>query len=385
LNSPRALTSFALACLAVTSAACGSSSSAGSGSGSDGAGKSVAVTLSDAGCSPANVTIPAGAVTFNVSNSGSGKVTELELLNEQGVILGERENVVEGIPGSFSLKLQPGSYKLSCPNGDTTPEGTLKVTGDHLAAATGASAKLLTTATAGYKSYVNSETAKLQTGTARFVAALKAGDLQKAKDLFGPVRRHYEAIEPVAESFGDLDPEIDARVNDVADPSKWTGFHRIEKILWVGDTTHGTRPYATKLMNDVNTLAAKAAKLSYQPAQLANGSVELLNEVAGSKITGEEDRYSHTDLSDFQGNLTGAYVAFKLLRPALAETGNGTLATTISQRFAAVQKSLDSYKRATPLGYAPYGELTRADRLKLSQEVDALAEPLSMVASKVTG
>ena len=199
------------------------------------------------------------------------------------------------------------------------------------------------------------------------------------------MRRHYEAIEPVAESFGNLDPEIDARVNDVADPSKWTGFHRIEKILWDGNTTDGTGPYATKLMNDVNTLASKAATLDYQPAQLANGSVELLNEVAGSKITGEEDRYSHTDLSDFQGNLTGAYVAFKLLRPALADTGNGVLAATIAQRFAAVQKTLDTYKRSTPLGYATYGELTSADRLKLSQEVDALAEPLSLVASKVTG
>jgi iron uptake system component EfeO len=159
MNPPRALTSSALACLVVVSAACGSSSSAGSGSGSDGGGKAVAVTLSDAGCAPANVTIPAGAVTFNVSNSGSGKVTELELLNEQGVIIGERENVVEGVPGSFSLKLQPGSYKLSCPNGDTTPEGTLHVTGDHFAAATGASAALLTKATAGYKDYINTETA----------------------------------------------------------------------------------------------------------------------------------------------------------------------------------------------------------------------------------
>ena len=138
--NPRALTSSAVACLAIVAAACGSSSSSGS-SGSDA--KTVAVTLSDDGCSPANATVPAGAVNFNVSNSGSAKVTELELLNEDGVIIGERENVIEGVPASFSLKLQPGSYKLSCPNGDTTPEGTLKVTGERFAAADGASAALL--------------------------------------------------------------------------------------------------------------------------------------------------------------------------------------------------------------------------------------------------
>ena len=152
--NPRALTSSAVACLAIVAAACGSSSSSGS-AGSDA--KTVAVTLSDEGCSPANATVPAGAVNFTVSNSGSAKVTELELLNEDGVIIGERENVIEGVPASFSLKLQPGSYKLSCPNGETTPEGTLKVTGDRFAAADGASAELLTQATTGYKQYVDSE------------------------------------------------------------------------------------------------------------------------------------------------------------------------------------------------------------------------------------
>ena len=304
MNTSRALTGFAVACVSIAAVACGSSSSSSSSGGSSA--KDVAVTLSDAGCSPAKVSIPAGPVNFNVTNSGSAKVTELELLNTDGVIVGERENVVEGIPGSFSLKLQPGKYVLSCPNGSTTPKGTVTVTGAAFADDKGPTAAQLNAATSGYQKYVIAESAKLKAGTAQFVAALKAGDLQKAKDLFGPVRRHYEAIEPVAESFGDLDPEIDARVNDVASPKDWTGFHRIEKILWVGNTTKGTEAYATKLMKDVNTLNTKVQTLTYQPAQLANGAVELLNEVAGSKITGEEDRYSHTDLSDFEGNLVGA-------------------------------------------------------------------------------
>ena len=78
-------------------------------------------------------------------------------------------------------------------------------------------------------------------------------------------------------------------------------------------------------------------------------------------------------------------MAFELLRPALDRAGNGELAKTISEQFAAVQTALDAYKRSTPLGYADYGELTAADRLKLAQQVDALAEPLSNVAAKVTG
>ena len=125
--------------------------------------------------------------------------------------------------------------------------------------------------------------------------------------------------------------------------------------------------------------------LHFQPPQLANGAVELLDEVANSKITGEEDRYSHTDLSDFQGNLEGSRKAFELLRPALLEEGERKLVQTIAARFAAVQAGLDKYRRATPLRFALYSELTAADRRTLSQQVIALAEPLSTVAGKVSG
>ena len=346
----------------------------------------LAVKLTDAGCSPATLRARSGTVTFDISNAGTAKVTELELKNKDGIILGERENIVSGISGSFTLDLQPGRYTLSCPNGEEDDNGVLVVSGNALPnAQSGASAGLLATATAGYRTYVIAETDALAAGTRKFVAALRAGNLQQAKDLFGPVRLHYEAIEAVAESFGDLDPELDARINDVDEPATWTGFHHIEQILWVKGTTAGTAALGAKLNADVRQLQRRVKTLAFQPAQLANGAVELLNEVAGSKITGEEDRYSHTDLSDFQGNLTGAQKAFELLRPALVARGHTALVKTIATRFAAVQKKLDAYKRATPLGFALYDQLTPTDRRAFAQQIDALAEPLSTVAAKVAG
>jgi iron uptake system component EfeO len=371
----------AVAALALVACACGSSSSSASGPASS---HTVKITISDAGCTPAEVTAPSGEFTFVVQNSGSSKVTELEVLNSQNIILGERENIVPGLGTAFSLTLQPGDYKLSCPNGSTTPQATLHVTGQKVSVTSGPAAGLLRQATVGYQNYVVGETANLLAATGEFATALRAGDLERAKQLFGPTRIHYEAIEPVAESFGNLDPEIDARINDVASPSRWTGFHRIEQILWVQNTTAGTGVYATKLLADVTTLYHRVQTVTYQPAQLANGAVELLNEVANSKITGEEDRYSHTDLSDFQGNLQGARTAFELLVPALRRTGNAKLAVIIEQRFADVERTLGTYRRPTPLGFAPYGALTSADRLELAREVDALAEPLSTVAAKVS-
>jgi iron uptake system component EfeO len=367
------------AAIAVAGAGCGTSSDSPKGA------KQVAVTLVDSGCTPDQIHVAAGPVSFDVSNGGTSKVSEMELKNTSGIILGESENVVEGVPGHFSLNLKPGKYIVNCPSGDQEDQGHLVATGHAVGQPTGASAKLLNTATAAYKAYVIAQTAALQKDTQQFVAALKAGDTDKAKALFGPTRIHYESIEPVAESFGNLDPEIDARINDVANVKNWTGFHRIERTLWNQNTTRGTPPYADKLMDDVNTLVAKVRTIQLQPAQLANGAVELMNEVANSKITGEEDRYSHTDLSDFEGNLSGSEKAFALLIPALRQTGNAKLAQTISARFAAVQHTLNRYQRNDALGYALYSQLTPADRKKFAVEVDALDEPLATVAAKVSG
>ena len=331
--NPRALTSSAVACLAIVAAACGSSSSSGS-AGSDA--KTVAVTLSDEGCSPANATVPAGAVNFTVSNSGSAKVTELELLNEDGVIIGERENVIEGMPGSFSLKLQPGSYKLSCPNGDTTPEGTLKVTGNR----SGAQPRRVGRAAhAGHHRLQAvrrlARAAKLQTAHRR-VRGRAQGRRPRRRPRICSARRasttRRSSRWPRASATST--PRSTRASTTSPIPSKWTGLppHREDPV---GRRTRPTAPapYADKLHERrEHARRRRSARSRYQPAQLANGSVELLNEVASSKITGEEDRYSHTDLSDFQGNLDRRARGVQAAAPALVETGNGALAKTIAER-----------------------------------------------------
>ncbi len=373
----------ALLCAAAALAACGSSDDRTAGTtASAGAAKELRIELTDGGCSPANAKVQAGAVKIVASNPASTKTDEIELKNSDGIIMGERENLAPGLSSDFTLNLQPGEYTLNCTFQNAQRDnGRLTVTGS--VSGSEADDAMLAAAVADYKAYVAKETAALVGSTKTFTAALRAGDLDKAEELFGPTRFHYEAVEPIAESFGDLDPEIDARVNDVSDKAKWTGFHRIEQILWRDGTTKGTERYASELQADVDDLDAKVADLKLQPAQVANGAVGLLDEVASSKITGEEDRYSHTDLSDFAANVAGARAAFDALKPVLVKQGDGRLVTEIDQRMAAVEKGIDRYKRDTPLGYATYAALTPADRRRLAQQVTSLAEPLSLVAGKV--
>lgn len=361
-----------LACvpLALIFSACGSST--------DPSGETVKVGISDAGCSPASLKLTSGPKNFVITASGSGKVTEYEILDGTR-ILGERENITPGATRKFSLNLSAGEYSSYCPNGSTTEYGKVVVTGGSSSTAETGS-KNLDTATTVYSKYVEDQTDELVERTAAFTAAIKAGDAAEAKSLFASAREPFETIEPVAESFGNLDPSIDARENDVAKGDKWTGFHRIEKTLWEDNTTEGLGAYADKLNADVKKLQTKAKGLTYQPAQLANGSTGLLDEISKSKITGEEDRYSHTDLSDFAANVDGSHQAYKLLKPAVAEK-DPDLTRQIDARYAALGTLLANYRKGD--GFVLYTSLTPADTKKLSQSIDALGEPLSHVASKV--
>jgi len=235
-------------------------------------------------------------------------------------------------------------------------------------------------ASKAYHGYVVSEVQQLVASAAPFTAAIKAGDIAAAKAAYGPARTHYESIEPVAESFGDLDPAIDARIDDIDDPSTWTGFHRLEKALWQDNSLAGMGSIADKLTADIAKLQSLVADQVYQPAQIANGCVELLDEVGASKVTGEEDRYSHTDLYDFDANVQGAKEGFTVVEPLLKKA-DANLASTIEARFSDVLDALQPYRQGD--GWVDYSTVTQDQRRVLAQKVDALAEPLSHVAALV--
>ena len=333
--------------------------------------------LTDDGCDPVDAEVPAGPVTFNISNDGTTRHTELEVLDGDN-ILAERENITEGLTSSFSLTLEEGEYTVRC--AQTGDGGTLTVT----AAKEGADATPeLTEASDAYQAYVEKNAADLVRRTKPFVAAVIAGDVTRAKELYATARIPYERIEPVAESFGDLDPRIDARINDVP-ANQFSGFHEIEQALWANDTTAGMTPVAKQLLADVEELQKKSKGLQLQAAQIANGASALLDEVSATKISGEEERYSHVDLVDFQANVDGSEAAFEAVKPLLEEK-DPKLADEISKRFADVNKALDAYRDNEGGGFVLYTELSGDDTKQLSQAVDALAEPLSQVAAQIVG
>ena len=236
-------------------------------------------------------------------------------------------------------------------------------------------------ATELYKKFVENQVDTLLKDTEKFAETIKAGNLEEAKKQYPVIRMAYERSEPIAESFGELDVNIDFRLADYLEENKteegWRGFHRIEKIMWEQNTTKGTEEYADQLVKDIKELKAKVATVEVTPDLMVTGAVDLLNEVATQKITGEEEIYSHTDLYDFKANIEGAEEIFKIFKP-LIEKKDSKLAKDLTEKFATINGLLDKYK-TDDKHYKLYTDLTKENTKELSEAVTKLGEPLSQM------
>ncbi|MEQ6902318.1 iron uptake system protein EfeO [Nocardioides sp. YIM 152588] len=393
-----ALASVAVMALAPALAAC--TENASTDAGGEGADERAMTVASDAGaCDLSATSAPAGTLSFQVTNTGSD-VTEFYLLDEEGLrILGEVENIGPSLTKTLTVTAPEGTYTTACKPG-MVGEGiraAFTVTAsDEEVEVSASDQELIDQAEANYRAYVQDQSAQLLVKTEEFVELYKAGDSDdEARELYPVARTHWERIETVAESFGDLDPMMDAREADVdfAAGEEWTGWHLIEKDLWPADagkykslTAEQRATYADDLMANTVVLderiqATGDDALEYPIDAIANGSIGLLEEVAGGKITGEEEAWSHTDLWDFQANVDGARVAYEGVQ-ALLETKDPDLAAELTAKFDDLQAVLDQHREGE--GFVLYTDLGKDEVRELAAGVDALAEPLSQLTAAVT-
>ncbi|MET4644004.1 MULTISPECIES: iron uptake system protein EfeO [Streptomyces] len=350
---------------------------------SDGKGDgAVKVTAKDDSCAVTKKKLPAGHIALAVENKGS-KVTEVYVLFPDDRIVAERENIGPGTKATITAEVKAGSYDVVCKPGMKGAgfRQKIEVTGGTAAKRSPEMDK----AVAGYRTYVQAQADETLPKVKVFTDAVAAGDIEAAKKAYADSRIGWERTEPVAESFGDIDPKVDVREDGLEDGQKWTGWHRLEKALWQ-DKKLGAeeKALAPVLYKDLVDWQKRVGKAEITPTSMANGAKELLDEVATGKVTGEEERYSHTDLIDFKANVEGAQKSYELLKP-IASKNDAALTTTLDKQFAALNTLLDKYREdKNSYEFTSYEKVGKADRKELSDAVNALAEPLSQLAAAVT-
>lgn len=407
MNSTRLLaaTAAAGAAVLVLSGCVAKTDAAGSGA--------LTVTSTADGCDVSAATASSGTLAFDVANKGD-QVTEFYLLASDGLrIVGEVENVAPGASRTLTVTAQPGDYFTLCKPGmvgDGVGRAAFAVTGDAVEI-TGEDAEQKQQAIDLYAAFVKDQVGQLLPAVQAFAAAYESGDDAAAREQFPRVRAYYERIEPIAEALGDLDPRIDYReVDAVAEGLTWTGFHRIEKDLWVpaqdalnadGETpawkdwapsTPAERAsYGDTLIADTQQLYDYVHSDEFQQtlnaqgvAGISNGAIALLDEVATGKISGEEDWWSGTDLYDFAANVEGSKMAFSLVRDFAESKGDkgASLVARIDTGYADLESALAAHGSAEA-GFVAYAQLTEDDKRQFTDLINALAEPLSQLTVTV--
>ena len=373
----------------------------------------ITVSSTDAGCDVSAATAASGTLAFDVKNEGD-QITEFYLLADDGLrIVGEVENIAPGASRTLTVVAQPGEYFTLCKPGmlgEGVGRAGFSVSGDAVAI-DGPDAEQKQQAVDLYAAFVKDQVEKLVPAVEEFTTAYATADDDTARALFPQVRAYYERIEPVAEALGDLDPRIDYReVDAVAEGLDWTGFHRIEKDLWVPaldalnadgetsawqdwtpSTTEERAAFGDELVADIQELDTYVHSDDFQEALdaqgvagLSNGAIALLDEVATGKISGEEDWWSGTDLWDFAANVEGSKMAFSLARDFAASKGDdgAALVEEIDAGYADLEASLAKHGSLTD-GFVNYRELTDDDKREFTDLINALAEPLSQLTVTV--
>lgn len=386
-------------------------------------GDAIDVEAKEDACQVAADTVESGTSTFSITNSGE-RVTEFYVLADDGLrVIAERENIAPGSTADLTVQLEPGNYFTACKpglRGANVGQSEFTVTGEPIQY-NESDEKRFDEARDNYVAFVQNEVAELLPKVEEFAEAYAAGDDEKAKQLYPTTRVHYERIEPVAEALGVLDARIDYREVDYiaeADELKeddqtfteWLGFHRMEKDLWPPaedeknadgaparegwepSTPEHRREIADTLIADVEQLNTTVNADNFIEEQgitvdtVSNGAMGLLEEVATTKVTGEENWWSHKDLYDFQANIQGSRIAFDMVKGIAAERGEEgqKLVDDIENRFNDIQELLDQYG-SLESGFVDYDEVDAGEQAKLTRSLDALREPLSNLTGTVLG
>jgi len=331
-------------------------------------GHAVTVTIRGKVCEPNAITVPAGRTTFTIVNA-TERALEWEILD--GVmVIDERENIAPGLRQTMTVKLEPGDYDITC-GLLNNPRGRLHVT-PSAAEAARPSVTAYVGPLAEYQVYLLTEAETLDGATQDLAAALRAGQLDKARALYAQAHAAYARIEAAAQLFGDLDTRINARPEYFdkreADPA-FAGFRRIEHGLGAGQTT-ALAGVGDRLVQDIATLQERLAVLTLKPEQLAGLTEQQLRGLAGSLAA---PATASDEPAQLQAALDGSRKVVELLSPLLAKA-DPKLDATLKGDVETFDKELAPWRTADGVRT---GSLSVEQRQALTKIVGKLANDLA--------
>lgn len=340
----------------------------------------ITVTLYPKSCQPNALSVAAGHASFRIVNR-SERAVEWEILD--GVlVVEERENIAPGLSQVIHADLQPGDYAMTC-GLLSNPRGTLHVTASaesDAQAKAGPSLLAFIGPLSEFRVYLNTQGSALIKAVASLQQAIEAGDLKQAQALYLPARAAYQRLAPAAQRLAELDNGINARADYFEqreqDPG-FSGFHRLEYGLFQKNDLVGLAPIAQRLSSDVLSLKQQLLAQTLPPEQLVSIIARNMRSLANLRASsGEEERYSHSDLNGFAANLETTRKVIDLLRPLLVKSA-APLLPQVDSAAQALAARLDSLRDG--FGYVSYDKVSAEQRTEIADKALALADALDAI------
>ncbi|MGE4322396.1 MAG: iron uptake system protein EfeO [Sphingobium sp.] len=328
----------------------------------------VTVTIRGKTCDPGEITVPAGRTTFTIVNA-TDRALEWEILD--GVmVVDERENIAPGLRQTMTVKLTPGDYAITC-GLLNNPRGRLHVTPSAESDAEAARPSLVAYVgpLAEYQAYLLTEAETLDAAAQALVAALRAGQLDKARALYAPAHQAYVRIESAAQLFGDLEARLNAPADyfekKEADPA-FLGFRRIQRGLSGDGDTRELGSVGDHLLTDIAALKERLATMDLMPEQLAGLAEKQLRRLSGSL----QASTPYDTPADLQAAFEGTGKIADLLSPLLLRA-DPKLDAALKADIAAYDRALAPFRVGEGIGPAA---LDAAGRRSMAKVIAQLAQ-----------
>lgn len=228
-----------------------------------------------------------------------------------------------------------------------------------------------------YLDFTQTELAEMVKQLTQLKNSLKKGDLAAAQQAYIEAHLHYEAIRPIVILFGNTDRTINARADYFLEAEKdyrFTGFHLVEYQLFNRKDIQAALIAADELLMKARDLQKRVATETIEIPKLVQSSADFIEMILETKLAGEENIYSHSDLADIAANLRGSQQVVKVLTPFIPPKTLQQIQDNQQKTNAIIQP----YQLSSG-SYQPYSQLSKKDKMALYSVLTQQAEILALL------
>ncbi|GAA1973422.1 EfeM/EfeO family lipoprotein [Kitasatospora viridis] len=341
-------------------------------------------------CGRAPARLPAGPVSFSVTNASKVYATVYVVSADASLAYAEIPWLGPGKTLPLATTLTGGQYAVRCvfSSGPVQTTGAIAVDGTAAGAVRGyqpMNDKELTAPVTAYRAYVTAALPKLLAAAQTLDADLARGDLDAARADWLPAHLAYERLGAAYNSFGDYDTALNGMAGGLpqgVDTPTWTGFFALEHGLWHGATAAKLRPLSQQLVSDASGLIDDFPSEDTDPGTLPLRAHEILENALQEQLTGTADYGSGTTLATLDANVQGTEEVLSVLAPVV-QPRDPALLTRLNAELPALEAQVAAAKK--PDGsWIPVAELPADQRRRLDGSIGDLLEQLAALPNLLT-